>query len=113
MLACLLTSRGGSGAGGFPSAIRHAQVCVKFLATVEPCCRVWGVAESTAERWYQAGCRTLEDVKAKVTNLSVMQQVGLCHYEDFNRRIPRLEVEEAEAIITEAGADALQVGSLA
>jgi hypothetical protein len=42
------------------------------------CCRVWGVAESSAERWYQAGCRTLDDVRTKITHLSAMQQVCAC-----------------------------------
>lgn len=72
-------------------------------------CRVWGVAESTAEHWYQAGCRTLADVQTKVTNLTAMQRVGLHYFEDFEVRVPRAEVAEAQELVAEVTADTLQV----
>ncbi|KAI8475792.1 MAG: fingers domain of DNA polymerase lambda-domain-containing protein [Monoraphidium minutum] len=69
--------------------------------------KVWGVGESTAERWYQQGCRSLKDV-AKLDNLSEQQRVGLKHFEDFEDRISRDEVAEAEDILTEAMAEVFQ-----
>lgn len=34
--------------------------------------KVWGAAEATCERWYAAGCRTLDDLRAR-TDLSEQQ----------------------------------------
>ena len=27
--------------------------------------KVWGAAEATCQRWYNAGCRTLDDLRAR------------------------------------------------
>lgn len=62
---------------------------------------IWGVGPSTAENWYQVGCRTLDDVRDKVA-LSKQQEIGLKHYEDFLQRIPRSEVEEVGLIVSDA-----------
>jgi hypothetical protein len=62
-------------------AVRQMQHIMRMMlqCCIVCCCccchRVWGVAESSAERWYQAGCRTLDDVRTKITHLSAMQQV--------------------------------------
>lgn len=37
--------------------------------------KVWGAADATCERWYAAGCRTLDDLRAR-TDLTE-QQVSL------------------------------------
>ncbi|KAJ1526281.1 hypothetical protein ONE63_009435 [Megalurothrips usitatus] len=72
--------------------------------TLELFTNIWGVGPSTADSWYQQGCRSLNDVRDKVS-LSKQQQIGLKHYEDFLERIPRYEVEEVERIVsTEAKA---------
>ena len=39
--------------------------------------KVWGAAEATCLRWYAAGCRTLDDVRAR-NDLSE-QQVSTCN----------------------------------
>ena len=38
--------------------------------------KVWGAAEATCMRWYAAGCRTLDDVRAR--NDLTEQQVSHC-----------------------------------
>ena len=41
------------------------------------------------------GYKTLEDL-GRSGILTRVQEIGLCHYEDFNERIPRSEVKEIE-----------------
>lgn len=53
---------------------------------------IYGVGLSQAQKWIQAGHRTLDDLVAKV-KLTENQRIGLDHYEDFGTRIPRAEVE--------------------
>lgn len=36
--------------------------------------KVWGAAEATCQRWYNAGCRTLDDIRAR-TDLTEQQVV--------------------------------------
>ena len=43
---------------------------------------VWGVGQSTADRWYEAGLRTLDDIRRQ-TGLGELQAVGLMYYDDF------------------------------
>lgn len=62
---------------------------------------VYGCGLVQANKWIQAGHRTLEDLlkKAKLTD---SQQIGLEHYDDFNSRIPRAEVAAHGAVVTKA-----------
>jgi DNA polymerase IV len=53
---------------------------------------VYGAGLVQANKWIQAGYRTLEDLRTKAT-LTESQQIGLDHHSDFNTRIPRAEVE--------------------
>ncbi|GFR48592.1 hypothetical protein Agub_g10496, partial [Astrephomene gubernaculifera] len=53
--------------------------------------QVWGCAETTARRWWAAGCRSLEDVRGR-PDLSAQQRLGLRHFQDFQRRLSREEV---------------------
>ncbi|OBZ74633.1 DNA polymerase lambda [Grifola frondosa] len=57
---------------------------------------IYGVGPAIAENWYNAGCRTLEDVKAGKggIKLTAAQSIGLEYYSDINTRMPRSEVEE-------------------
>ena len=70
--------------------------------------RVWGAAEGTAERWYQAGCRSLADVAA-LPHLTEQQRTGLKYFHDFDQRIPRAEVAECEGIMCGVVLGALEV----
>jgi DNA polymerase IV len=54
--------------------------------------RVYGAGLVQANKWVQAGYRTLEDLRTKA-RLTESNKVGIEHYEDFNSRIPRAEVE--------------------
>jgi DNA polymerase IV len=62
---------------------------------------VYGAGLVQANKWIQAGHRTLEDLqtKAKITE---SQQIGIEHYSDFNLRIPRPEVAAHGAVVIAA-----------
>ncbi|XP_027707597.1 DNA polymerase lambda isoform X2 [Vombatus ursinus] len=62
---------------------------------------IWGVGIKTAQMWYQQGFRTLEDIQNRAT-LTTLQAIGLKHYEDFLKRIPREEASEIEQTVREA-----------
>ena len=62
---------------------------------------VYGAGISQASRWMAQGYRTLEDLKTKAP-LTKSQRIGVDHYNDFNQRIPRQEVEAHAAIVRQA-----------
>lgn len=62
---------------------------------------VYGAGLVQANKWIQAGHRTLEDLGTKA-RLSENHKIGIEHYEDFNSRIPRAEVEAHGALVKDA-----------
>lgn len=73
------------------AAIRHARLCNIVAHTASPQHShtnthpqnsVWGVGEATAERYYERGCRSLDDLRA-LEGLPELQRVGLRHFDDF------------------------------
>lgn len=55
---------------------------------------IWGTGTGTAKKWYNMGFRTLEDLKRHPEVLNKDQALGVKYFEDFQKRIPRAEVEE-------------------
>ncbi|KAF1840768.1 uncharacterized protein K460DRAFT_389337 [Cucurbitaria berberidis CBS 394.84] len=53
---------------------------------------IYGAGLVQANKWIQAGYRTLEDLQTKA-KLTASHEIGIEHYDDFNCRIPRAEVE--------------------
>ena len=55
------------------------------------------IGASTSRKWYNNGCRTLDDLKNGKggVKLSSVQRIGIQHYDDINCRMPR---DEAKAI---------------
>ncbi|KAF2035011.1 hypothetical protein EK21DRAFT_55570 [Setomelanomma holmii] len=62
---------------------------------------VYGAGLVQANNWIRAGYRTLSDLQAKA-KLTDSHKIGIEHYEDFNSRIPRAEVEAHGAVIKQA-----------
>jgi DNA polymerase IV len=62
---------------------------------------VYGAGLVQASKWIQAGHRTLADLRDKA-KLTESHKVGLEHYDDFNSRIPRAEVEAHGAVVEAA-----------
>lgn len=66
--------------------------------------KIYGVGPGQADRWIQAGHKTLDDLRA-LPNLHKNQKIGLDHYEDFDTRIPRDEVTALGKIVVQAAAE--------
>jgi DNA polymerase IV len=63
--------------------------------------RIYGVGLHAAERWASAGYETLDDLLQKA-ELTDNQRIGIAHYDDFNTRVPRAEVEVHAATVSKA-----------
>jgi len=63
--------------------------------------KIYGVGFAQASKWVQQGLQTLDDVLRK-GNLNDNQRVGIQHYDDFNSRIPRQEVEQHGEVVKQA-----------
>ena len=60
--------------------------------------KVYGVGYAQASKWVNAGYTTLDELLEKA-QLTDNQRVRIEHYEDFNSRIPRAEVEQHGNIV--------------
>jgi DNA polymerase IV len=60
--------------------------------------KIYGVGYEGASKWVRQGYKTLEDLLAKA-DLTENQKIGIEHYEDFQQRIPRAEVEQHGALV--------------
>ncbi|OJA20779.1 hypothetical protein AZE42_07015, partial [Rhizopogon vesiculosus] len=56
---------------------------------------IYGVGRQISSMWYNNGCRTLDDIRARKggIKLSPVQEIGLRFYDDINSRMPRSEAE--------------------
>lgn len=70
-------------------------------ATLQLFMGIYDVGYMQAKLWMDQGYRTLDDLKARAT-LSTSQKIGVDHYDDFQRRIPRAEVERHGAVVQKA-----------
>ncbi|KAI0633115.1 hypothetical protein C8Q77DRAFT_1059005 [Trametes polyzona] len=66
------------------------------VASIKAFMEIYGVGKQIARKWYNNGCRTLEDVAARKggIKLTAEQEIGLKYHKDINTRIPRAEVQE-------------------
>ncbi|KAL5723590.1 DNA-directed DNA polymerase [Ranunculus cassubicifolius] len=67
---------------------------------------VWGVGPATAQKLYEKGHRSLDDLKNE-DSLTKSQMLGLKYFEDIKTRIPRHEVQDMERLLQKAGEDLL------
>ncbi len=76
---------------------------------------IHGVGPVTAEKWYQMGYKTLEDLVKIYNQMTDAQKLGYHYYHHLQRRIPRSEMDQLAGIITEAiqttGAESMICGS--
>ncbi|XP_035245874.1 DNA polymerase beta-like [Anguilla anguilla] len=61
--------------------------------------RVTGIGPAAARKFVEDGVKTLDDLKKIQHKLNHHQQIGLKYFEDFEKRIPRSEMETMEALI--------------
>lgn len=64
--------------------------------------RVSGIGPTKAKELVDAGIKTIEDLKKHQDKLTHHQKIGLKYFEDFEKRIPRKEIEEIEKILKDA-----------
>mmetsp|Transcript_12990 Transcript_12990/g.17611 ORF Transcript_12990/g.17611 Transcript_12990/m.17611 type:complete len:267 (+) Transcript_12990:1-801(+) len=55
--------------------------------------KIWGAGPTAASKFYNLGCRTLDDLRNRPDILTAQQVIGLKYYDDFLTRIPREEIE--------------------
>uniref|UniRef100_A0A673CA22 DNA polymerase n=1 Tax=Sphaeramia orbicularis TaxID=375764 RepID=A0A673CA22_9TELE len=58
--------------------------------------RVTGIGPAAARKFVEEGVKTLEDLKKVEHKLNHHQQIGLKYFEEFEKRIPRAEMEKME-----------------
>ncbi|KAJ8386047.1 hypothetical protein AAFF_G00177360 [Aldrovandia affinis] len=61
--------------------------------------RVTGIGPAAARKFVEDGVKTLDDLKKIQNKLNHHQQIGLKYFEDFEKRIPRTEMEKMESLI--------------
>ncbi|PIK61857.1 putative DNA polymerase beta [Apostichopus japonicus] len=61
--------------------------------------RVSGIGPAAARKLFDDGIKSIEDLRKKQDKLNHHQKIGLKHFEDFEQRIPRSEMERLEAVI--------------
>lgn len=72
--------------------------------TLQHLASVWGVGPKLAQKLYQVGHRSVDDL-VKEPSLSQMARIGVKYYKDFSHRIPRDEVAAAEKYVQNVGED--------
>ncbi|XP_076618691.1 DNA polymerase beta [Colletes latitarsis] len=64
--------------------------------------RVSGIGPAKAKELVDAGIKTLDELKKSLDKLNNHQKIGLKYFEDFEKRIPRKEIEKIEKIMKDA-----------
>lgn len=64
--------------------------------------RVSGIGPAKAKELVDAGIKTLEDLKSPRAKLNHHQKIGLKYFDDFEKRIPRREIQEIERVLKSA-----------
>ncbi|XP_039260196.2 DNA polymerase beta-like [Styela clava] len=63
--------------------------------------RVSGIGPAAARKLVDEGLTTLELLRENISKLTHHQQIGLKYFEDFEKRIPRAEMEVLEKVVNE------------
>ncbi|KAM7464593.1 hypothetical protein LguiA_032714 [Lonicera macranthoides] len=87
------------------SKLEHFETDEK-VRTISLFGEVWGIGPATAQKLYDKGHRTLDDLKNE-DSLTNAQRLGLKYFDDIKTRIPRNEVQEMELLLQKAGEDIL------
>ncbi|KAK2636389.1 hypothetical protein Ddye_031181 [Dipteronia dyeriana] len=87
------------------SKLEHFETDEK-VRTISLFGEVWGIGPATAQKLYEKGYRTLDDLKSE-DSLTHSQRVGLKYFDDIKTRIPRQEVQDMELLLQKAGEDIL------
>ncbi|XP_046526454.1 DNA-directed DNA/RNA polymerase mu isoform X2 [Equus quagga] len=69
--------------------------------------QIFGVGVRTADRWYQEGLRTLDDLRGQPQRLTQQQKAGLQHYRDLSALVQRPDVDALQQVVEAAVGQAL------
>ncbi|PRD29769.1 UNVERIFIED_CONTAM: Polb [Trichonephila clavipes] len=58
--------------------------------------KVVGIGPAAAQKFVKEGIMTIEDLKKNINKLNHQQKIGLKYFEDFEKKIPRAEMQELE-----------------
>ncbi|XP_018109615.1 DNA polymerase beta isoform X1 [Xenopus laevis] len=61
--------------------------------------RVTGIGPAAARKFFDEGIKTLDDLRNNEHKLNHHQKIGLKHFDDFEKRIPRKEMLQMQEII--------------
>ncbi|XP_052590390.1 DNA-directed DNA/RNA polymerase mu isoform X3 [Peromyscus californicus insignis] len=64
--------------------------------------QVFGVGVKTANRWYQEGLRTLDELREQPQRLTHQQKAGLQYYEDLSTPVGRADAEALQQLVAAA-----------
>ncbi|XP_076278545.1 DNA polymerase beta [Lasioglossum baleicum] len=64
--------------------------------------RVSGIGPAKAKELVDDGIKNIDDLKKHLSKLNHHQKIGLKFFEDFEKRIPREEIEQSEQIMKDA-----------
>lgn len=71
--------------------------------TLQSFLKIYGVGFAQATRWIEQGHRSFTDLTTKAS-LTKNQKIGIAHYNDFNTRIPRDEMQQHDRYIRDFAA---------
>nr|XP_051708987.1 DNA-directed DNA/RNA polymerase mu isoform X3 [Oryctolagus cuniculus] len=69
--------------------------------------QIFGVGVRTADRWYQEGLRTLDDLRQQPRRLTAQQRAGLQYHQDLSTPVQRPEAEALQHLVEAAVGQAL------
>ena len=72
------------------------------LMLLEMFAKIWGVGAVAAQKLYQSGFRSIEELRKNPEILTQYQKVGLKYFEDFQEKIPRAQATIISNIVSEA-----------
>ncbi|KAL8565037.1 hypothetical protein ACOMHN_003413 [Nucella lapillus] len=61
--------------------------------------KVTGIGPANAQKLVSEGITSIEELRKNTNKLNHHQKIGLKHYEDFEKRIPRAEMEQLKAVV--------------
>nr|CAC38040.1 DNA polymerase mu [Mus musculus] len=76
--------------------------CSERYQTMKLFTQVFGVGVKTANRWYQEGLRTLDELREQPQRLTQQQKAGLQYYQDLSTPVRRADAEALQQLIEAA-----------
>ncbi|XP_036057536.1 DNA-directed DNA/RNA polymerase mu isoform X1 [Onychomys torridus] len=76
--------------------------CSERHQTMKLFTQVFGVGVKTANRWYQEGLRTLDELREQPQRLTQQQKAGLQYYQDLSTPVGRADAEALQQLVEAA-----------